>query len=715
MPTFRVTGPDGSTYEVNAPDGATEQDAIAYVQGQQTKKVDMPAPGASSLKGSAAGGAFMGLRDAVDAGAQMLRRAVPDSVGNAIDAAGNYLADAGLPVARSNGVQGVDSIVKGANREYEDSRKLAGRDGIDLARIAGNVVNPVNRLVPIAGAGSAAGVAGRAAAQGAISGLATPVLNSDDFGTNKLAQVGLGAVTGAAGGYAADKAIGALGKGVDAAKRVVQSGTRRNAVNQAAAEDALARAAAAQDVDLSVIPEGILRNAREQVSRALRRNETIDPAAVLRAAEGRAVLGDEAALTLGQATRDPVLYAREANLRGVEGAGNALAERFAAQNRALINSLNTRGATAAPGEMSAGQQLGDALRGYDAGLNRNIGELYGNARALNANDIPLDHRAFADTALEVLDREMKTGFLPPQIQNIVNGVSEGRIPLNISTGEQIKSTLAEATRAANRAGDGNTVRALGIVRDALEGAQPPAGFQFGGNQVVPAGAALPPASAGAEAQAAFNAARSAARDRFGQLESNPALRAAVDDMAPDKFFQKHVLGATARDFQAMLNVIPEQANTVRTQVLDYLKSKALGGASDEVGKFSQSNYNKALRQIGDTKLLAMFEPAEVATLKSVGRVAANIQAQPAGAAVNNSNTASAVMNLLGQMNGRIGSLPGVNLARNSVRQFLDERAAGAALGGEIPTQAAEPVVNPLRARLLPYAGSGGLLGAYMGQ
>lgn len=715
MPKYRVTGPDGGTYEVNAPDGATEQDAIAYVQGQQTKKVDMPSPGASSLKGSAAGGAFMGLRDAVDAGAQLLRRAVPDSVGNAIDAAGNYLADAGLPVARSSGVAGVDSIVKGANREYEDSRKLAGRDGVDVARIAGNIANPINRIVPMGGAASTAGVAGRAAVQGAISGLATPVLNSDDFLTNKAAQVGLGAATGAAGGYVADKAIGAIGKGVDTAKRTLQSGAKRNAVNQAAAEDALARAAAAQDVDLSVIPEGILRNARDQVSRALRRNETIDPAAVLRAAEGRSVLGDEAALTLGQATRDPVLYAREANLRGVEGAGNALAERFAAQNRALINSLNTRGATAAPGEMAAGESLGGALRGYDEGVTKNVRGLYDAAKAMNGGEIPLDHRAFADAALTTLDREMKTGFLPPQIQSIVNGISKGDIPLNISTSEQLKSTLAAATRSAQRADDGNTVMALSIVRDALENAPLPGGFQFGGTQVVQAGADLPPSAAAAAIQAAFNAARGASREQFAQLKANPALRAAVDDMAPDKFFQKHVLGATARDFQSMLNVIPEQANTVRTQVLDFLKSKALGGASDEVGKFSQSGYNKALRQIGDTKLLAMFEPAEVAALKSVGRVAANIQAQPAGAAVNNSNTASAVMNLLGQMNGRIGSLPGVNLARNSVRQFLDERAAGAALGGEIPTQAAEAVVNPLRARLLPYAGGGGLLGAYMGQ
>lgn len=715
MPTYRVTGPDGGTYEVNAPDGASEQDAIAYVQGQQTKKVDMPAPGASSLKGSAAGGAFMGLRDAVDAGAQMLRRAVPEGVGKAVDSFGNYLADAGLPVARSNGVAGVDAIVKGANKEYEDSRKLAGRDGIDLARIAGNVANPINRIVPMSGAASTAGVVGRAGLQGAISGLVTPVLNTDSFGTNKAAQVGLGAATGAAGGYVADKAIGLLGKGVNAAKRLTTSATDRLNAAQQSADEALARSAATQDVDLSVIPEGILRGARDQVTRALQRNETIDPAAVLRAAEGRAVLGDEGALTLGQATRDPILYAREMNLRGIDGAGNALTDKFAAQNRALINSLNSRGATSAPGEMAAGQSLGDALRGYDASLRNNISELYGNARALNANEIPLDHRAFADTALTALDKEMKTGFLPPQIQSIVNGVSKGDIPLNISTSEQIKSTLAEASRAANRAGDGNTVRALGIVRDALEGAQPPQGFQFGGNQVVPAGAALPPSAPGVEAQAAFNAARSAARDRFGKLESVPALKAAVDDMAPDKFFQKHVLSSSARDFDAMLKLVPDQANTIRTQTLDFIKSKALGGASDEVGKFSQSAYNKALKQIGDTKLLSMFEPQEVAALKSIGRVAANIQAQPAGAAVNNSNTASAVMNLIGHMSGRVGSLPGLNIARNSVQQFMNERAVGNALSGQIPTQAAEAGVNALRPRLLPYAGSGGLLGAYMGQ
>src|ERR1043166_5386770 len=35
MPVFRVKAPDGSTYRVNAPEGATEDQAIEYVRSQQ--------------------------------------------------------------------------------------------------------------------------------------------------------------------------------------------------------------------------------------------------------------------------------------------------------------------------------------------------------------------------------------------------------------------------------------------------------------------------------------------------------------------------------------------------------------------------------------------------------------------------------------------------------------------------------------------------------
>ena len=32
MPAYKVTAPDGKTYTVNAPDGASQDDVMAYVQ-----------------------------------------------------------------------------------------------------------------------------------------------------------------------------------------------------------------------------------------------------------------------------------------------------------------------------------------------------------------------------------------------------------------------------------------------------------------------------------------------------------------------------------------------------------------------------------------------------------------------------------------------------------------------------------------------------------
>lgn len=43
MPKFRVTSPDGRTFDVTAPEGATQEDAIEYVKGQQSAQPE-PAP-----------------------------------------------------------------------------------------------------------------------------------------------------------------------------------------------------------------------------------------------------------------------------------------------------------------------------------------------------------------------------------------------------------------------------------------------------------------------------------------------------------------------------------------------------------------------------------------------------------------------------------------------------------------------------------------------
>lgn len=162
-------------------------------------QVSWPEP---EVRGDALGGIWQGIRDPIDAGAQMLRRAVPESVGQAIDSLGNRLADMGLPVARSEGVEGIDRMVNTVNQQYEAARKAAGREGMDWARLGGNLIGtaPMIAATPsMAGAGMAARV-GAGAAQGAGFGFLNPVIGEQaqqDFVGEKLTQ---GAIGGALGG-----------------------------------------------------------------------------------------------------------------------------------------------------------------------------------------------------------------------------------------------------------------------------------------------------------------------------------------------------------------------------------------------------------------------------------------------------------------------------------------------------------------------------------
>ena len=44
MPTYEVKAPDGKTFKVNAPDGASQDDAIKYVQDKFYKSTEVSMP-----------------------------------------------------------------------------------------------------------------------------------------------------------------------------------------------------------------------------------------------------------------------------------------------------------------------------------------------------------------------------------------------------------------------------------------------------------------------------------------------------------------------------------------------------------------------------------------------------------------------------------------------------------------------------------------------
>jgi hypothetical protein len=142
---------------------------------------------------------------------------------------------------------------------------------------------------------------------------------------------------------------------------------------------------------------------------------------------------------------------------------------------------------------------------------------------------------------------------------------------------------------------------------------------------------------------------------------------------------------------------------VKEQIAAYLKTKALNGAADEVGNFSQSAYNKALDAVGERKLKLFFSPEEINQLKAIGRVASYEQVQPAGAAVNNSNTTGALGGLLERIAGspRLGGLPLGSLLQGQAQNIMVNRQAGAALNAPRALLGAPTSASAARAAGMP--------------
>jgi hypothetical protein len=335
-----------------------------------------------------------------------------------------------------------------------------------------------------------------------------------------------------------------------------------------------------------------------------------------------------------------------------------------------------------------------ALRGTDRRAQAAVRGLYDEAERLNSGAITLDGAAFVNQASQSLDQVRRGAFLPAQVRSIMDDiVSRQRqgVPMTLDDVEQLRTILATEARKASRAGDGNTAMAVGVVRDALE-AQPT-------NSVR-----------GEVANAAFNRARAGHRARMNMQEQSPALAEAIDGGQPDRFVQQYIIGggSTVQDIAALRRAIasdPEALDSVRSQIVSYLKGKAIGGTSEEGATFSQSAYNKAIEAIGDRKLRAFFSAQEVEQLRQVGRAARYLQVQPKGSAVNNSNTSSAIIGMLDRVLSRVpvigevvrqpmGSYAAARSARNALRpvtyepqDLIDEQARNSLLRLSVPVGA----------------------------
>ncbi len=168
---------------VEFPDGMSDDDIAAAI-----KRSMKPATPALERFG-------MGMMDPIQGGAQLLTKALPESVVSAGNALNNWLArNTGMVAEVPAG--GVDQMVREREASYVKP------EGMDWARLAGNVLSPVNAGIGFAGkVASRAGLGAKmatGAATGAAAGSLAPVTSGDDFWGDKSSQAGVGAMFGGA-------------------------------------------------------------------------------------------------------------------------------------------------------------------------------------------------------------------------------------------------------------------------------------------------------------------------------------------------------------------------------------------------------------------------------------------------------------------------------------------------------------------------------------
>lgn len=489
--------------------------------------------------------------------------------------------------------------------------------------------NPVTQIASAAGAGAAGG-------------------SVREAGGGELEQAAAALVGGVAGGLAPG--------GVQKITSAIQN--KIKPVPMAQLEGKIALALKEQDIDWKMLPKAIRDRMLDDVKKASPTGEGLDSAALKRLADFRAT---GLTPTRGMLTLDPVQITREQNLAkiGANTADEGLQGLALTQNRnntQLIANLNRLGASQGD-PLQAGEHLANTVFGRQAALRSAEQAAWDAAKNSPGYRMPVSAQVLSDVN-GALDAEGLMPFMNPTISRYMEAFQRGQ-PFTPQAYRNLQSMLSR-----EMAKGGNEGAAAGLAARILKDAElKPAGFAAHSGGMVTgqmAGAMRAADGAADDAVSAVNAARAATKRAYAFEESSPVVKAILSDGSagdPQRIASRFILGGTPNETAEVVRLLgPNNITPVKNAVLAHLKESAIGkGTADEVGKFSQSAFNRAMAKIGERKLSLLFTPEEIAQLQANGRVASYMQVQPAGAAVNNSNSGAL---MLGQGYDWINALAG---------------------------------------------------------
>ena len=655
MPVTNVRAPDGTLVPVRHPEGATDEEIIAYAKKNYTvqaqpAQAEPPKPASVS-----AGKTLMDIPRQVGLTARYALEGAPQVVDllstpirMASNAAGlpmGTLSDTGKKVADWVGLpspQTADERVVGdATRMVAGAVPLAkgadllarGTTGLAKAVAGKFAEGPVTQITSAAGSG-AAGSAVKEAGGGEWQQLAASVL---------------GGLTAPLGASAVEGMANAMRK-IAASKLI--DGTQIDGVLRLE----LGKAGVNWD-DLGAQVKLQLRNDAKGV---IYSGQPLNQDGLRRLADFRSI---GATPQLGDVTQNPRILTQQRNLSKQLANSNqmpgvaSLPDIDNANAQRVIGTVE--GLAKSPADSYAtGSGIINSVLSKDASMQAAERALYGQARAMSGGDIPLRSGDLTANIYKALDADLKTPFLPDSIKSVLDKITKGEMPLDVRTLDVLKTTIATAQRSTQ---DGNVKQALSIIRDQIDNTPlTPDKRAFGGNQVVTPGAAQAMRQADAAPDALMqklNEARSAAFDRRNWQRSASFIEDALNDAKPDDFVKKHVINAPVDELSKLRASIqsPELIAAVKKQMTDYIMQR--GRVDSDTVKFSSAGMNDALKSLGDRKLKLFFSDEEIQQLKAAINVARYMQSQPIGSAVNNSNTGALMLGRLSDMLAKASPIP----------------------------------------------------------
>lgn len=710
---MNVRLPDGTIIK-NVPDGTTKADLVAKLQGngmavpsEWLQAAPQPQPvqetgrainrGLSDIPrqlGLTARYALEGPAQAAQvftepiAGLMRMGGIATKPLG---EVAAGFADSIGLPkpeTAQERVVGDATRLVAGSGGLIGAAGQVAKLPGMAGTVGAGLAANPVQQLSSAAGAGVMGGL-------------------SREGGGTELQQAGSALIGGVVGGMAPGAANAALTAG----RKLLNAGMTPQAMD-IRISGALQRAG----MDYSQVPERARQAMRAEMAGALKAGRELDPEAVRRLAEFR-TLG--VTPTRGMVTQDPVQITREMNLAKI-GANSADGElqglaRVQNQNNArLIQVMNEQGASRG-NAAQAGDALTSAVIGRRDALRSAEQAAWDTAKASPGYRAPVSAQPLSAINAALGDEGLMP-FMNPTISRYMEAFQTGQQPFTPQAYRNLQSMLSREV-----AKGGNEGAAAGLAQRILRDADlRPAGFADTNNTLVTQGVAAGMRAADGAADdaiSAVNRARQATRQAYAYEDSSPLVRSVLSGGAssdPERIATRYIIGGTANEARDVLAQIgPQGSQVVKDALIANLKEKALSGSADEVGKFSQSAFNRALNKIGDRKLSLLFTEDELGRLRMTGRVASYAQNQPVGSAVNNSNSGSLVV---GQALDMLRNVPilGPNIAQplQNLNVSIQQRAAQNVLPGLLAAQPKQPLLPGLIAPGIGF--SGGLLSAPAG-